>query len=381
MDIPSIKVLNKNLQLLDEIDLYTSLDIVRQWQGVGSFQLVTCQKHDSLQNGNIIMLGGDGHKCGIIRTPSGTNDDKGIGMTVTGTMLNGLTQQRQVLPYEEAAEGGYFSVPKAAESRLYASAEEIIKTYADHCFGDNAAANRRFPNTVIASNLNRGIQTNWQSRYQTLSDELTAICEYCDCGYELYIDLTQRKYIFEYLSGVDRSLSQNINSRVILSKDFESINSIIYTEDYNNYKNLAYCGGAGEGADRTVLAVMPNGMVNIPEGFERFETFIDCGSLASFETETTISLQEEGQHRLEEYAAVKTLNADIAPFGSFRYGEAWDLGDLVTVSDRELGIMQDMRAVEVRESYEPDKINLSATLGSVPKRLGRVLKNIKSPVK
>ena len=68
MEIPSIKVLDRNLKLLDEIDVYTSLDFVRSWQGVGSFNLVVCGHEKSFQNGNIIMLGKDGHKCGIIRT-------------------------------------------------------------------------------------------------------------------------------------------------------------------------------------------------------------------------------------------------------------------------------------------------------------------------
>lgn len=35
MNMPSIKVLNTDLELLDEIDLYTSLDFKRSWQGVG----------------------------------------------------------------------------------------------------------------------------------------------------------------------------------------------------------------------------------------------------------------------------------------------------------------------------------------------------------
>lgn len=39
MEIPSIKILSPSLQLLNEIDLYTSLQLTRSWQGVGSFEL------------------------------------------------------------------------------------------------------------------------------------------------------------------------------------------------------------------------------------------------------------------------------------------------------------------------------------------------------
>ena len=39
MNIPSIKILSPDLQLLNEVDLYTSLQLTRSWQGVGSFEL------------------------------------------------------------------------------------------------------------------------------------------------------------------------------------------------------------------------------------------------------------------------------------------------------------------------------------------------------
>lgn len=327
------------------------------------------------------MLGDDGHRCGIIENVVGVHDENGVDITVTGKTLNSLTKQRVVLPSENEADGGYFCIPAANNSVSMTAAENIIKTFASYCFGENAETARQFPNLIITTNQGRGIETNWMSRYNELSSELESICQYCDCGYEIYIDLESRKFVFEYREGIDRSSEQTENSRVIFSVDFESVDSVTYTEDYSNYKNVAYCGGKGEGLDRIINAVTPKGTENTPTGLDRFETFIDCGTLGSIETETDFSLDQEGQRKLEDYAACETLCAEISAFGSFQYLKHWDLGDLVTAVDDELNVMQDKRITEVRESYEPESIKISATLGDVPKRLGKALKSLKGPVK
>lgn len=383
----SIKVLNTDLQLLDEIDIYTSFDLKRSWQGVGDFSLTVCGNNKSLKVGNIVMLSGNGHKSGIIRSINKVSDEKGITVTATGQTLDGFTSQRIVLPYEDEANGGYFGVPIPSAGGI-TSSESIVKGFVSVCM-DYAMndSNRRFLDSSgksilkVAANQHRGIQTNWICRYTNLSEELQSICEYCDCGYEIYIDFNERMFVFEYLPGIDRTTLQSENSRVIFSKEFESIDNVTYNIDFSSYKNLAYCGGTGEGYERTVLAVTPDIIEKIPAGFGRFETFIDCGTLESVETETAISLQEEGKHKLEEYDFAESLTATISQSGSFKYGEHWDLGDLVTISDKELNLYQDMRISEVTESYEPDKCSISVTLGSVPKRLGRVIKSLKLPVK
>ena len=378
MENPSIKVLDRSLKLLDEIDVYTSLDFIRSWQGIGSFNLVVCGHEKSFQDGNIIMLGKNGHKCGIIRTVNPVDSEKGTGITVSGQTLNGFTQQRIVIPFANA---DYFAVPLPDASPSVKSAEYILKQYVSHNLGENADSARQLPNFIITQNQNRGLETNWFSRYSMLNEDLQAICEYCDCGYEIYVDLQTRKFVFDYLGGMNRSVDQSTNSRVILSREFESVKNISYTHDMSNYKNLAYCGGYGEGAERAVQTVRAKELSANPTGFDRFETFFDCGDLLSTETETAISLEQEGQHRLDEYKEIKSLTAEISQAGSFLYGEQWDLGDLVTVAGKKFNLTQNLRVKEIKESYEPKDFRLSVTLGTLPKHLKDVLKSLKSPVK
>ena len=181
------------------------------------------------------------------------------------------------------------------------------------------------------------------------------------------------------MEGVDRSVNQSDNSRVILSRDYESIDSLTYTYDKSGYKNLAYCGGIGEDFNRLYLAVTNNS--STPTGLNRFEVFEDCGSLEIADTDTAISLSAEGKHKLKEYKLTETLTAEIAQGGSFEYLKHWNLGDLVTVSDREIGLMQDLRITEVSESYEPDSSKITVTLGTAPERLSRIIKKFKPTIR
>lgn len=78
MEIPSIKILSPSLQLLNEIDLYTSLQLSRSWQGIGSFELHLIGNQKNIAVGNLIMLGNDGHRAGVIRSITKTVDINGI---------------------------------------------------------------------------------------------------------------------------------------------------------------------------------------------------------------------------------------------------------------------------------------------------------------
>lgn len=386
MNIPSIKILSPDLQLLNEVDLYTSLQLTRSWQGIGSFELHIIGSQKNISAGNLIMLDNDGHRAGIIRAVTKTVDVNGITTTVTGQTLDGFTAQRVIIPSTNANNGGYLALPSVTSSSKTLPAETILKVFAGACFGSDTSRpsyyaldeNRR-TNIEIAITKGRGLQTNWLARYDLLNEILQSVSEYCDCGWEIYIDLKNRKLIFDYVAGIDRSVNQSENSRVILSRDYESIDSLTYSYDKTPYKNLAYCGGVGEDFDRIYLAVTND--KSIPKGLNRFEVFEDCGSLEIAETDTAISLSSEGKHKLKEYKLTETLTAEIAQGGSFEYLKHWNLGDLVTVSDREIGLMQDLRITEASESYEPDSSKITVTLGTTPERLSRIIKKFKPTIR
>lgn len=381
MRAPSIRILSPQIDLLYEIDRYTSLQFERSWQGVGEWELHLpgSQNLNILTEGNLVLLGADGHRAGIIRGVRQEDAGSGIEVVLTGQTLNGLAAQRYTLPLEDGYNGGYDNVPaltSAAENPVPVPAETILKTYAARHLTAPADAKRKIPGLILSPDLGRGRAAVWMSRYEQLDAVLQLVSEYTDTGWEIFIDLNRRNLVFDVIPGVDRTTGQDKNSRVIFSMEFESAESLAYYHDVSNYRNLAYAGGAGEGAQRLVLKVTND--LEEPAGLERFETFIDCGALELTETDTTMSLSEEGKHKLLESPRTESLTATVAQSGSFLYGRHWNLGDLVTVVDRSAGVARDARVTRVAERYEAGAYSLEATFGEAPQHLARAIRQLKN---
>ena len=382
MKPPLITVIDRSFALKAQIDIYTSFLLNRKWQGVGDWQLVlpaSAQGADKLKKGNIILLGSDGHRSGYIEVITSNEGENDTVLTVTGKTLQGLASQRITLPDNDEYNYGYDNVPKLTGADITPAAvpaETVLKTYAKRHMAEPDDPKRKFSALEIAKDLKRGKEILWSSRLEALSDVLRSISEYCDTGWEIYVDLKKKKLVFDIVEGVDRSYGQSENSRVIFSRDFDNILHSTYTDSLEGYRNLAYAGGAGEGADRTVLKITAED--SEPEGWERREVFLDCGSLEVVETDTAMSLSDEALHKLKEYEKRETLTAAVADTVSFAYLKKWDLGDKVTVVSKAAGVRLDTRITEVSERYESSGIGLDVTFGTPKADLGRVIKSIKN---
>ena len=373
MRIPNIRVLSPELDLLAEVDTYTSLMFKRSWQGVGDFEFHIAGDYPSslLEEGNFIILDNDGRRAGVIRSCQQEDGGEGLQITVKGQTLNGLASQRVTVPLEGEANGGYDVVPALAtpgDTPAPVSAETILKTYAVRHLISPLDAKRAIPNLHVADDIKRGLHTVWLSRFEQLDEVLEAVGTYTDMGWEIRADTEARRLIFDAVPGVDRSASQHQNSQAVFSLEFESLQSL-----------TGYAGGVGEGAARTVLKVTNDAAE--PIGLERFETFLDCGALELTGSDTAMSLEEEGRHRLQEYSFTESLTAEVPLAGSFLYRIHWNLGDLVTVVDRGIGVAADMRITQVAERYEARDMGLEVTFGAAPAHLGRVIRRLQNTVR
>ena len=391
MKIPVIRIIDTGGSLLAEIDRYTSLYFKRSWQGVGDFQFVLPvdgQELPSIQPGRYVMLDNDGQRAGIIRSLEYTEDNRGPVLSVTGVTLNGLAAQRITVPKdwkpsdEEEEDqtdpnGGYDNVPEVTKDNptpTPVAAETILKTYASRHMAAPIDPTRLFP-MKVNPDLGRGMKTVWMSRYERLDAVLQKAAEYCDIGWEIYLDETGTLH-FDVMTGVDHSVSQEENSPVLFSLDFESIKSLNHLQDLSSYLNLGYAAGVGEGADRVVLKVTNE--ETEPTAFSRFETFLDCGELSILQSDTAMSLQDEGKHQLKVYEKQESLSAVVSPESSFVYGVDWALGDLVTIQSRIGDVSLDARIAEIAERYESTQMGIDVTFGTAPLHLGRVIQSLKS---
>ena len=373
MNVPAIRILSRTLDLLAEVDCYESLVFARSWQGVGSFEIhapFDAKGASFLRIGNIIMLDSDGHRSGIIRSIQCVDDHRRTNMIVKGVTLDGLAAQRITVPPSDPVYGGYSLVPLPGASPI--PAETALKTFARRHMSEPEDVKQSLP-IEISPDQGRGAPSMWLSRLDPLDSVLQGISEFYDIGWEVYVDLANRAYVFDCVLGTDRSVEQSTNSRVIFAPHFENILNVRYDRDITPMRNVGYAAGFGDGVDRTIIKVFDG---DEPLGFDRFETYMDCGNLEIVETETALSLEQEGLHRLGQLSQVESFTATIAPGSPFKYGQQWNLGDRVTLVDRALGYTLSPRATTVSERYEAGNLGIDARFGSGPPHLRQVIRGL-----
>jgi hypothetical protein len=366
-----IRILTPSLDLLAEIDNYESLLFTRRWHEIGEFELRINRhkKHtELLQRGNLILLGASRNKVGIIRHREIALDENGKkteNWFVKGIALKGVVAQR-------------ITVPPSGDShdRASGAAETVIKYYVNNHIINPVDVKRKIDMLLLASDQQRGSNISWESRFKNLADELVEISKASGLGWDVFLDLQQKKWIFDVYEGRNLTVNQTENPPVIFSPQFESLKQLSFVESDYNYKNFGYIAGQGEGADRRVVEV------GEAEGFSRIETFIDSRDISEQdesgqalpEEQVIAKLQERGQQKLSEFAQEFFLEGQILTNSPFVYEKDYDLGDIVTIQNREWGVTRDARITEIKEIYEPGGFQIEATFGESRPTLVKKLK-------
>ncbi|MFS1513056.1 siphovirus ReqiPepy6 Gp37-like family protein [Chengkuizengella sp. SCS-71B] len=356
-----MRVLSPTMEILAEIDDYESLIFTRSFHEVGEFNL-TINRHkehtDKLIKGNLIILGSDLNKVGIIKHREIGLDESGKQSeqwSIKGIELKGIVGQRITIPLIGTA---YDSVEGNVES--------IIKHYVVKHIVNPEDGKRKMDMIDIAENLSRGAILKWQSRFENLSDELSAISFASGIGWGMKIDLHQFKWILDVMEGHNLTTSQSIHPPVIFSPEFDSLKSLQYSESDYNVRNVGYVAGEGEGFERRIISVGET------EGISRIETFIDARDVKEVdedkqpipEDQIIQQLKEKGQQNLQELIQEQFLEGQILTHSPFKYEEDYDLGDIVTVQNKDWGVIMDARITEITEIYEPNGFQLEATFGN-----------------
>jgi hypothetical protein len=366
-----IRILTPILDLLAEIDNYESLLYTRRWHEVGEFELRInrYKKHtELLQRGNLIMLDSSRNKVGIIRHREIDLDENGKkteNWLVKGIALKGVVAQRITVPPD-----GY------SHDRASGTAETVMKNYVNNHIVNPIDVKRKIDMVVIANDWQRGSSISWESRFKKLDEELAEISKASGLGWDVFLDFQQKKWMFDVFEGRNLTVNQSENPPVIFSPQFESMKQLSFVESDYNYKNFGYIAGQGEGVERRVVTV------GEAEGLSRIETFIDSRDISEEdesgqalpEEQIIEKLRERGQQKLSEFAEEFFLEGQILTNSPFVYEKDYDLGDIVTIQNREWGVTRNARITEIKEIYEPGGFQIEATFGESRPTLVKKLK-------
>ncbi|CAG7841148.1 hypothetical protein CLOHAE12215_02572 [Clostridium haemolyticum] len=279
------------------------------------------------------------------------SEDSKEQLLVKGSTLKGILKRRITIPQTSQA-----------YDRAVGSQETIIKQFINNNVVAPTDKDRIISNLIIAKDKKRGAQDAWRTRYENLADKIQEIAEYSKLGWDITLDTSNNKFVFDVIQGRNLISEQEENPPVIFSVDFDNIKNKHFIKSLLNFKNVGYAGGKGKDEERLIQ------MLGNAKGLSRRETFIDCS-----QAEDIKELKSMGEHKLQDFKTIQTFEAAVIPYGSFIYQKDWDLGDTVTVLDRKWGVILNTRITEVKEIYEINGLNLEVVFGDhVPTLLDNI---------
>ncbi|MEV2911576.1 siphovirus ReqiPepy6 Gp37-like family protein, partial [Paenibacillus larvae] len=208
----------------------------------------------------------------------------------------------------------------------------------------------------------------FQTRYKPLAEEVEKLSLMSQMGWEVSLDIENRWYVFDMLTGRNLTADQDVRPPAIFSTAYDNIESQSYTNSAIGYKNIAVVAGQGEGEDRKIVTV------GTSTGLNRYEMFVDARDVGTKEegktqTESEVEqmLTDRGREKLAEVKRVESLEAKILTQSNLTYRKDYDLGDVVTVLNRQWGLTMNTRITEVAEVYEASQVRIDVTFGnSIP---------------
>ncbi len=356
----SIRIFDKDINLLGEIDEYEEFKLTRRFFMLSEFELkikVKSLHADKLIKNNLLLLGKDYNKvCIILHREFDGIENKCDMLFVKGVSLQGLLNRRIIIP----------DINKSFET-CSGKQETIIKHFVNkNCVNPNDTK-RKINRLVIATDKLRGKEDSWRSSYDNLSDKLKEIGEYCGFGWNVSLDHKEKKFIFDIIEGKNLTTSQNINPPVIFRSDFNNIANRHYIESIINSKNVVY-SGTKEDSSKLVLSLGES------IDFERIEVF------NSVDSDDVEELKKECGLKLKEFEELKTFELEINPTRTFIYEKDYNLGDTVTVQDKSLKVTMDSRIVEIEEYYTKSGLKLKITFGNNIPTIMSKINNIEKKV-
>lgn len=351
----SIRILDKNINLLGEIDNYEDFILNRRFYNLSEFEfkIKNNKLHtDKLVKNNLIVFDKNYDEVGIIlhREFDGI-EKKSDTLFIKGVSLKGLINRRLIVP----------DVGNDYES-CKGSQETIIKHFVNKNCVNPVNHQRKINRFIIGEDKYRGSEDLWRSSYDNLSDKIKEICEYCELGWNVKLDHNNKQFIFDLIEGKDLTVDQRINPPVIFRSDFNNISNRHYIDSIINSRNIVYVG-TKEDASKLVLSIGDS------SDFDRMEVF------ASVSSDNIEDVTKEGNVKLKEYGKLETFELEINPTSTFVYKKDYDLGDTVTIQDRSLNVTMNSKIVEIQESYNKNDVKLKVTFGSsIPNILTKVNK-------
>lgn len=334
-----IRIYKPDLYRIGQIENHLSLIWTRKFYEPGNFELhapITDENLELLQKGNIVSKRGS-KEAGVIEDIEKEESNIKNEITVKGRFLSSYMDRRLIKSTVNF--NGYV---EEAMRKLLGGATPIPLVRFGVFHG--------FPEKVEFQATMKNLMT-----YETKLAKTGAI------GYRFAPDFDVHEIIFDTYKGIDRTVGQHENPRVVFSESYDNLNNAIYRYNDQKLRTYAIVGGEGEGSERVYYTVGGG------EGLNLREIFVDAKDINSEELtaeQYKAALIQRAQETLNENIVSESLECETDADANFKYKEDYDLGDLVTVRKKRWGLCMNQRITEIQEIYEYGKMKVVPTFGN-----------------
>ncbi|MDP1395289.1 siphovirus ReqiPepy6 Gp37-like family protein [Lysinibacillus capsici] len=242
---------------------------------------------------------------------------------------------------------------------------------------------RKIPQVQLAVIKNIGQAIQQQISYKQVYEVCESLCTTHEIGMRSLFD--GRKLEYDFYEGVDRTINQITNPRIILSKNRSNLIKRTYEDADNDLKTTALIGGVGEGTERKMATIGTS-----YSGLNRREIFIDAREISDTRDvdgkqepiptgEYNALLVAKGEEKKAEYTEFVGFDCELdVTKENTKYNEDFFLGDLITIKDDELGILMNSRVMQADEVFQENGKSIYVSVGksvpTLPQAIKRMVK-------
>lgn len=266
----------------------------------------------------------------IVRDVVITINDSSREYEITGTDLKGITTDRITL-YPSSTLPGAQGYDVAS-----GSTESIMRHYVDFNMINPADVNRKIIGLVNAEDLNRGIPADtYMSRFEKVSDVLTKIGTNAHLGFDISVDLTNNRLMFDVLPTIDKSERQSERNRIVFDIARGNVKGIVVEKRSSTGKNAFYATKSGGSLETdAVTQLVHDGF--LPKGIFRREMQLNVSC------ESVDDIEIYARKDIGNYSNVLSFEQAVLAAG---FGSVFSLGDIVTLKNQELGLVQHVQII------------------------------------
>lgn len=338
-----VYILDSLLRRVQVIDKYESLIWTERFSAFGDFELVL---PSTLENRSKFNVGAqlacnDSYRMMTVETiDDTTNEDGEATLTISGPSVEKILEDR-------VAKDELSDLATNPKWVLTGTPGYICRTI----FNTVCVAGALDPGDVIpfitAGNIlpadsiaEPTEEITVEIEPQSVYDIVKKICDLYDLGFRFVRNFDNSQLLFNIYSGSDRSVAQSVRPAIVFSPGMDNLQNVTELTTMDSHKNCAYVfSPAG------YEVVYPSTVDPGVEGFERRVLVVNASDIQADNPDASALMIQRGLEELSKRRIFKGFDGEVDQYSTYKYGVDYQLGDLVTLQNKDGAIAQ-MRVTE-----------------------------------